>query len=154
MTQPVAIFTGISGQGRRRKGRLRRIPVMLTMTAPLPRVRLAGRGGLAVLIVFQSLPIAAVSAPDIIPPEAAASAPLSAASSAAASRGPGGVQFKVIEDDNVRIEETRKRGEVQRVSVQGKRIGGEYQILVHPGQAEVGQERAIVGRSAWSLFNF
>lgn len=61
----------------------------------------------------------------------------------------------VIEDDGVRIEETRLRGQAQRITVQSK-VGGArpYEILVAPLGRDPSKERGAAGQSAWSLFNF
>jgi hypothetical protein len=78
-------------------------------------------------------------------PEAAASAP--ARSAAVPKR-------VVIEDDLVRIEETRLRGAAQRITVQSKLGGKEYEILVAPAGRDPTQERGAAGQRAWSLFSF
>jgi len=62
----------------------------------------------------------------------------------------------VIEDDGVRIEETRLRGQAQRITVQSK-VGGArpYEIIVGPGGRDPSKDhRDAVGQSAWSLFKF
>lgn len=61
----------------------------------------------------------------------------------------------VIEDDGVRIEEQRLRGQAQRITVQSKVQGAKpYEILVAPGGRDASQDRGAVGQSAWSLFDF
>ena len=61
----------------------------------------------------------------------------------------------VIEDDGVRIEEKRLRGQAQRITVQSK-VGGArpYEIIVGPGGRDPSKDRGAAGQSAWSLFNF
>jgi len=61
----------------------------------------------------------------------------------------------VIEDDGVRIEETRVGGAVRRVTVQSK-VGNvrAYEIQVAPAGRDPSQERGNAGRRAWSLFSF
>ena len=61
----------------------------------------------------------------------------------------------VIEDDGVRIEETRLRGQAQRITVQSKVAGARaYEIIVAPGGRDASQDRGASGQRAWSLFNF
>lgn len=76
----------------------------------------------------------------------AASAPLRAAADS---------QRRVLEDDGVRIEEFRVRGQLQRVIVRSK-VGGArtYEIIVGPGGRDPSQERGTAGQRAWSLFDF
>ena len=61
----------------------------------------------------------------------------------------------VIEDEGVRIEETRVHGSVQRVTVQSK-VGGvrPYEVQVAPAGRDPSQERGNAGRRAWSIFDF
>ncbi len=80
------------------------------------------------------------------PPAAAASAPARAASSA---------NLRVIEDDQVRIEELRDaRGQLQRVTVHSKVGGKSYEIIVPPGGKDSSQPRGTSGQAAWRLFDF
>ncbi|MEO5733035.1 MAG: hypothetical protein ABIN96_08890 [Rubrivivax sp.] len=62
----------------------------------------------------------------------------------------------VIEDDNVRIEETRLRGLPQRITVRNKSAGNSsYEILVGPkGSNPSSSDKGTSGQSAWSLFDF
>ncbi len=86
-------------------------------------------------------------------PSPAASAPRPAA--AAPQGGDAQVQRTVIEDDGVRIEETRHRGAARRIVVHSK-VGGvrEYEIQVAPAGRDPAQDRGGAGQRAWSLFNF
>lgn len=63
--------------------------------------------------------------------------------------------MQVIEDDNVRIEETRVRGQTQRITVLNK-IGPAkgYEIIMPPGGKDSSQDRGASGQRAWSLFAF
>lgn len=83
----------------------------------------------------------------------AAQAPAPAASGSHPGVHP--TQLTVIEDDGVRIEETRQRGATRRVVVQSK-VGGvrEYEIQVAPAGRDPAQERGGAGKRAWSLLNF
>jgi hypothetical protein len=85
----------------------------------------------------------------------AAALPAPAAASAAASAAQGGLQRTVIEDDGVRIVETRLRGQAQRITVQSKVAGARpYEILVGRGGRDPSQYRGAAGQSTWSLFDF
>ncbi len=79
------------------------------------------------------------------PPQPAASAPGKSASP----------DLRVVEDDNVRIEETRSRGQLQRITVH-TRLGGarSYEIIVGSPGRDPSQERGAAGQRAWSLLTF
>ena len=85
---------------------------------------------------------------------AAEPAPAVAAAAAAASTT---ADRRVIEDDGVRIEETRVRGQLSRVTVQSK-LGTvrSYEIIVGPGGRDPSQKNAqgASGQRAWSVLNF
>jgi hypothetical protein len=77
-------------------------------------------------------------------------APASAATAAAAS-----YQQRVLEDDNVRIEETLQRGQVQRIRVQSKLPGvRDYEITAAPGGKDLSQNPSTVGKRSWSILDF
>ncbi|MBC7938404.1 MAG: hypothetical protein H7Z19_01350 [Chitinophagaceae bacterium] len=82
----------------------------------------------------------------------AASAPAAAASQPKA--GPASRDSRVIEDDKVRIEEVRVRGQLQRVTVHNKVVGGSYEIIVGNGGRDPSQDRGAAGQRAWSVFSF
>ncbi len=86
-------------------------------------------------------------------PAPAAAAPATAASAAAAAT-PAGANRRVIEDDNVRMEETRVRGQLQRVTVHNKITGKDYEVIVGPGGRDPSQKRDAAGQPAWLLFSF
>jgi hypothetical protein len=83
---------------------------------------------------------------------AAAQVPATASAAASAAARP---QRVVIEDDGVRIEETRVRGQTRRVVVQSK-VGDArpYEIVTAPAGRDKTQERGAAGQSTWSLLNF
>ena len=61
----------------------------------------------------------------------------------------------VVEDDAVRIEETRLRGAPLRITVQNKDSAAPpYEIQVAPPGRDPSQERGSAGRRTWSLFDF
>ncbi len=82
--------------------------------------------------------------------------PQQAAPAASAASAPAaGSERRVIEDDGVRIEELRIRGEVRSVTVQSK-LGGTrpYEVLVRRNGRDPSQDRSGAGHSVWSLFSF
>jgi len=88
----------------------------------------------------------AQAAPAAVPSAAAASAP---------ARDRLAPTLTVIEDDGVRIEEQRLRGQAQRITVQSKVEGAKpYEIIVDTGGRDPSRDRGAVGQSAWSLFKF
>ena len=95
------------------------------------------------------------SAPVVTPASARASEQPQARSSArAASAVPSNT--RVIEDDEVRIEESRgQRGQLQRITVRSKTGGSRaYEIIVGPAGQDPSQPRGTAGQRAWSLFDF
>ena len=84
---------------------------------------------------------------------AAASAPALAA--VAGARLDESLQRRVIEDDGVRIEETRLRGAATHITVQSKLPGVRpYQIQVAPAGRDRSEPRGGAGQRAWTLFDF
>ncbi len=65
------------------------------------------------------------------------------------------VERKVIEDDGVRIEELRVRGETQRIVVRSK-VGGAraYEILPAGGGRDLSQDKRAIGLRVWSVLSF
>ena len=63
---------------------------------------------------------------------------------------------RVIEDGEVRIEETRgQRGQLQRITVRNKTSAAKgYEIIVGPAGQDPSQQRGNSGQRAWSLFDF
>ena len=82
-------------------------------------------------------------------------APAAAASAASSGTKTLSPDLRVVEDDNVRIEETRSRGQLQRITVH-TRLGGarSYEIIVGSPGRDLTQERGAVGQRAWSLLTF
>jgi len=113
---------------------LRRIDRM----TPLPRL-------IAGLALWGAAALAWAQAPSVAPPAVAASA----------AGADVGAKLTVIEDDGVRIEETRLQGQAKRIVVQSK-VGDArpYEIIVGPGGRDPSKDRGAVGQSAWSLFDF
>ena len=77
----------------------------------------------------------------------------------ACASGPGsadaGVQRLVSEDDHVRIDELRVRGQTQRLSVQNKdsRAPG-YDILPPTGGHDPSKSRDAAGQRVWPVLSF
>jgi hypothetical protein len=98
----------------------------------------------------------AVPPPPLLPPSAfvpVAAAPAASAAGRKAPRVPPHV--RVIEDDNVRIEEAKVHGQTQRVTVHLKDSAGkDYEIIVPPGGKDLSQDRGTTGQRAWLLFSF
>jgi len=101
---------------------------------------------LAALVIWAA---AATAAP---PPQARAPT----AAPAATLPGEPTVQRRVAEDDHVRIEETRVRGESQRIVVKPKSAGvKEYEIEPSTGANDPSQRnRRAAGERVWRLFSF
>lgn len=104
---------------------------------------------ISLLLPLAALPCRAQPAP---PP--AASAPASA--SAGRAGDPHASEKRVIEDDRVRIEETRQRGQTQRITVQNKGAGAlaPYEIVPAPPGQDPSQERGAAGKRTWSVLDF
>jgi hypothetical protein len=77
------------------------------------------------------------------------------AQDAAQRGGEPAVERKVSEDDNVRIEELRVRGETQRIVVRSK-LGSTraYEILPAGGGRDLSQDKRAIGQRVWSVLNF
>lgn len=65
------------------------------------------------------------------------------------------IERRVIEDDGVRIEEVRVRGQVQSIQVQSK-VGNvrAYEIVVGRGGRDPSQDKSAAGQRVWSLLRF
>lgn len=106
----------------------------------------------ALLALLAIVPILSLAMPAVADPTAAA--PAAAASSPATRAAPAAETVLVIEDEAVRIKETRVRGQTVRVHVQSKIAGVKgYEIIVNPGR-DPAQLRGATGQHAWSLFRF
>ena len=65
------------------------------------------------------------------------------------------VKQTVIEDDQVRIEELRVRGQLQRITVSPKASGVQpYQIVPPEGRDLSQQSKGISGQRMWQFFSF
>jgi len=65
------------------------------------------------------------------------------------------VQRQVAEDDNVRIEEVRFRGQTQSITVKPKIRGvSPYQIVPQSGARDPSQVGGASGQSIWHFFSF
>jgi hypothetical protein len=94
-----------------------------------------------------------LATPAVVPARPAASAPALPAS--AGARLDESLQHRVIEDEGVRIEETRLRGAATHITVQSKLPGAKpYQIQVAPAGRDRSEPRGGAGQRAWTLFNF
>lgn len=78
-----------------------------------------------------------------------------AADPAAPRSGEPRVQHIVTEDDAVRIEELRVRGQVQRITVHSKLAGVKPYEIVPAGQGrDLSQDKRTSGQRVWSVFLF
>jgi hypothetical protein len=94
-----------------------------------------------------------LAAPAVAPAQPAASAPALPAS--AGARLDESLQRRIIEDEGVRIEETRLRGAATHITVQSKVPGAKpYQIQVAPAGRDRSEPRGGAGQRAWTLFDF
>jgi hypothetical protein len=72
-----------------------------------------------------------------------------------ASRAEPEVKHAVLEDDAVRIEESRVRGQVQRILVTPKAAGARpYEIVPADASRDLSQHRGIAGQRLWHLLSF
>jgi hypothetical protein len=108
----------------------------------------------AVALLCLGLPCAAQTA--AVPP--AAPPPATGASAAAPPAGgvpEAKVQRIVVEDDRVRIDELRVRGQTRRIVVQPKLPGvPAYQIGVNTDARDPQMDPRSEGRSLWQIFSF
>jgi len=69
--------------------------------------------------------------------------------------GEPAVQQLVAEDDNVRIEELRVRGQTQRIVVRSKMAGVRpYEVLPAGQGRDLSQDKRAIGQRVWSVFSF
>lgn len=65
------------------------------------------------------------------------------------------VQHLVTEDDGVRIDELRVRGQTQRIVVRSKLAGVRpYEIVPANGGRDLSQDKRTVGQRVWSVLSF
>jgi len=86
---------------------------------------------------------------------AAAQGPASAPAPAAPRPDPA-IRRTVIEDDQVKIEELRVRGQLQRITISPKASGVRSYEIAPPdsGRDPSQQSKGISGHSLWQLFSF
>ena len=65
------------------------------------------------------------------------------------------VQRTIIEDDGVRIEELRVRGQTQRMVVRSKQgPGGTYEVVPEAGRDPSSQDKGAAGKRVWNILAF
>src|SRR5688572_12604184 len=65
------------------------------------------------------------------------------------------IKRSVVEDDKVRIEELRVRGQVQRIMVSPKASGVRpYEIVPADAGRDASQNKGLSGQRLWQLFSF
>lgn len=83
------------------------------------------------------------------------SLPLLAGAQEASPRGgEPRVERRVSEDDHVRIEELRVRGQTQRIVVRLKNGARGYEILPADGARDLSQDKRAAGQRVWSVLSF
>jgi hypothetical protein len=68
--------------------------------------------------------------------------------------GEPAVERHVSEDDQVRIEELRVRGQTQRIVVHSKIGARVYEVLPAPGSRDLSQDKRAIGQRVWSVLSF
>lgn len=130
------------------------------MTGGFAGVRFGAGVACAVAVAFAPAVTAAQAAPAVVSAQAAKAAPAAQpAASAAKAASHSASELRVIEDKRVRIEETRLRGRVQRITVAPKGAGGEagapaYEINVGAGGRDPSQDKSAAGQRVWSVLRF
>jgi len=72
-----------------------------------------------------------------------------------ASRAEPEIRRNVVEDDKVRIEELRVRGQVQRITVSPKASGVRpYEIVPQDPGRDASQNKGLSGQRLWQFFSF
>ncbi|WP_271010117.1 hypothetical protein [Paucibacter sp. B51] len=112
----------------------------------------------AALALLSGLLCAPAQAADPAPAKPAP-APEAPAAAAADGVADARVTVTVIEDDSTRIEETRVRGQTQKVTVQSKNSKlPSYEIIMGDGSRDLsagpGSTRGAAGKRVWNVFNF
>lgn len=94
------------------------------------------------------------STPSAPPAEPAANRPSTKTTTSQAGPGEPVVQRSVIEDEGSRIEETRVRGQLQRITVTPK-VGSKtsYEILTGDGSGSEAS-RSTAGKRVWNVLQF
>ena len=77
-----------------------------------------------------------------------------AAQEASVRGGEPRVERHVAEDDHVRIEELRVRGQTERIVVRLKDGGRAYEILPANGGRDLSQDKRAIGQRVWSVLSF
>jgi len=91
----------------------------------------------------------------VLPPAVQAADPVPVPAVGANDRSEPAVQRIVTEDDNVRIEELRVRGETQNITVHSKMRGAKpYQIVPATGARDPSQAGNTTGQRVWNVLAF
>ena len=84
-------------------------------------------------------------------------APLAVAAAEKAAPADAAVERRIAEDDKVRIEEVRLRGQTQSITVTSKLRGwkgSQYEVVPPTGARAPSQAGHSNGQRVWHLFNF
>jgi hypothetical protein len=96
----------------------------------------------------------------VVPAHAQSNAPRASSTSQSPAQPPGRpdpeIKRSVIEDDKVRIEELKVRGQVQRIVVSPKASGVRPYEIVPPdaGRDASQQSKGLSGQRLWQVFSF
>jgi len=127
---------------------------------------------LALLVVVAAIPALLASPGGAVAQDNAAPAPAAVATSskrtvvrlpveekpsALREKGEPNVQYTIIEDDSVRVDELKVRGQTQKITVTPK-IGPSYEIITSDGSRDYSYgpkpARGAAGARVWSFFTF
>lgn len=101
------------------------------------------------------LPLLALAAGPAVAQTAAPAATPQAESAPAARTPEPAVQRQVSEDDNVRIEELKVRGQTQSITVRSKLPGVKpYEIVPSSGARDPSQPGDLSGQRVWHMLSF
>jgi lipoprotein-anchoring transpeptidase ErfK/SrfK len=111
---------------------------------------------LAALLLGLAVTATGATAADAPPSPAA---PASAAAPEVHDRGGDpAIRRSVIEDDQVKVEELRVRGQTERIVVSPKHAGRPYEILTNPNGRDPGGSadgrRGATGQRVWTVLGF
>jgi hypothetical protein len=132
-------------------------PILRTMTACT--LLLAAVAGAAPAAVLPPPDLSAMPARAPAPaekPVSSPSTPTPPEAAPATRRFPeAAVERLVSEDDNVRIEELRVRGQTKSITVHNKTAGGSrYEIIPSDGGRDPSQDKRAAGQRVWQMFSF
>ena len=117
---------------------------------------IAGAAAAAVPAPPDLATLPAAATPAVLPAKTTPPAAPPAEAAPAFRRSPeAAVERLVSEDDNVRIEELRVRGQTKSITVHNKMAGGSrYEIIPSDGGRDPSQDKRAAGQRVWQMFSF